>query len=113
MSNDQRTLRIRFEDLELSEAGSKAEILRQDLLAASEDVTVSIEKDDPSTMDFGATLVLVLGTPAVLAVAKGMADYLRRERGKITIATEEGIVIASGISGADAARIAEALSSKT
>ncbi len=111
MSIDTNTFRIRFEDVSVAEAGIKAAQLRQDLLDISSDVQVDIEREDPSTQDFGTTLALVLGAPAAVAIAKGIADYLRRAHGKIQIETAQGIVIAEGISGDDAARIVEALSS--
>lgn len=109
--SDQQTFTIRFEDISLDEAGKKAIALRRDLLDASPDVRVEIEKDDPSNQDFGATLILVLGTPAILAIAKGIANYLSRDRAKITIEAN-GKIIAEGVSGDDAARIAEAMSQK-
>lgn len=109
--NDKQTFTIRFEDVSLDEAGKKAVALRRDLLDVSPDIRVDIQKDDPSNQDFGATLILVLGTPAIIAIAKGIADYLSRDRGKITIEAN-GKVIAEGISGDDAARIAEAMSQK-
>ena len=73
------------------------------------DVDVTLTKDDATNQDFGATLVLVLGTPAVLALANGIASYLKRDRGQITIFAD-GKVVADKISGNDAARIAEVFS---
>lgn len=69
------TYTIRFEGGDLAEANAYAEELRDTLLEAASDkdvkVDVHVRRDDPTTMDFGGTLVLVLGTPAVLAIAKG------------------------------------------
>jgi hypothetical protein len=106
-----KTIKIRFEDVSLDVASQKARALRTDLLDVSPDVKLDIEKDDPTNQDFGATLVIVLGTPAVIAIANGIANYLSRDRAKITIETN-GRVVAEGISGDDAARIAEAISRK-
>jgi hypothetical protein len=111
MSDGEKSFKIRFENVSLAEGGIKASRLREKLLDTSQDVQAEIEKDDPSTQDFGATLVLVLGAPAMVAIAKGIADYLRRDRGSISIEAD-GKIIAQGISGEDAARIAEAMSSK-
>ncbi len=111
MSDEPNTYRIRFEGLSLAEANVKAARLRQDILDSTSDVSATVEKDDPLTQDFGATIVLVLGTPAILAVAKGIANYLARERGTISI-DADGTVVATGISGDDAARIAEAFGKK-
>ena len=49
------------------------------------EVSVSLTKDDATNQDFGATLILVLGTPAILAVANGIASYIARDRAKIVI----------------------------
>jgi hypothetical protein len=121
MRGDQRTFKIRIEDTSLAEARTKMVRLREDILDAVPDLHVDIEKDDETTLDFGTVLVLVLGTPAAIAIAKGtapaitaiakgIADYLRRDRATIAIECGDGKIIATGISGDDAARIAEALS---
>lgn len=109
MNAQTQQFEIRFEDLPVAEAGTKAARLRRELLDVSPEVTVNIVKDDPENQDFGATLILLLGTPAIIAVANGVASYLARNRGKITI-TKDGTVVAENISGDDAARIAEAFS---
>jgi hypothetical protein len=101
-------LAIRFENLSLAEAGSKVARLRNDLLDASSEIEVDVEKEDPTTQDPGTILVLVLGTPAILAIAKGIADFLRRERASIVIESD-GKVVAKGIRGEDASRIAEVI----
>jgi hypothetical protein len=105
-----KTITIRFQDVSLDVASQKARALRMDLLDTSPGIKVDIKKDDPTNQDFGATLVVVLGTPAVLAIAKGIANYLSRDRAKITIEANGKVVVAEGISGDDAARIAEAIS---
>ena len=111
MNDETQEFEIRFEDTSLIEAGKKAGKLRQELREISSDVSVSLKKDDPTTQDFGATLILVLGTPAVIAIAKGIASYLGRDRATISI-YKDGKVVASGISGGDAARIAEAFAKR-
>src|SRR5580700_4482471 len=48
-------------------------------------------------MDFGASIAIVLGAPAAVAIAKGLADWLRgREKVEITIQTAAGTVVARG-----------------
>jgi hypothetical protein len=111
MSDQTQEFEIRFEELTPAEAGTKAGKLSRELNQISPDVSVSLKKDDITNQDFGATLVLMLGTPAIIAIANGIASYLKRNHGKITI-YEDGKVIASGISGDDAARIAEAFSKR-
>jgi hypothetical protein len=111
MNVERSEFEIRFEDLSVAEAGTKASRLRRELLDASSDVDVTIKKDDPENLDFGATLVLVLGAPAVVAIAHGIASYLKRHGGSVTI-TKDGSVIAKNISGDDVARITEALAKR-
>src|SRR5690242_19169342 len=111
MDNETQEFEIRFEQVSLSDAGTNAGKLRRELNEISPDISVSLKKDDPANQDFGATLILVLGTPAIIAIAKGIASYLARNRGTISI-SKDGKVIATGISGEDAARIAEAFSKR-
>lgn len=112
MTDQTQEFEIRFEELSPPDAAIRAGRLRRELAEMSPDVNVSIKKDDPETQDFGATLILILGTPAILALAKGIASYLSRDRGTITI-YKDGKAVATGISGDDAARIAEAFSKRT
>jgi hypothetical protein len=105
---DKKAFRIRFEETSVADAGIMAADMRQKILDSSEEVQVEIERQDESFQEFGATMILILGSPAIIAVAKGIANYLNRQRGKITIEAD-GRVIAEGISGADASRIAEAM----
>ena len=60
-------------------------------------------------MDTGTLLAILLGTPAVIALAKGIADFLRKERASIRIEAD-GKVIATGLRSEDAAKIAESIS---
>ena len=85
MSDQTTTYKIRFENVSVAEAATKAAQLREDLFQVGGDVTAKLEKNDATTQDFGATLVLVLGTPSALVIAKGIASYLSRDRGSITI----------------------------
>lgn len=109
---DQKSVKIRFEGLSVADGNRCAAELRSQLLDEMDDVEIEIEKDDPSTQDFGATLAIVLGTPAAIALAKGIAAYLSRAGTSIAIEAG-GKVVAKGIRGEDAARIAEAFSSAT
>ena len=111
MTDAQQNFVLRFEGVNAREAGLHAAGLRETLLDTSPDVGVDLNKADGETMDFGATLILVLGTPAVLAVAKGIAMYLARERAGELVIERDGKVVFKGSSG-DAARIAEALGRK-
>jgi len=106
--NNVNTFRIIFENESSVEAGKKAQQLRDAILNSSPDVTAEIVKDDQSTQDLGTTIVLILGSSSVIAVAKGIANYLSRDRASITIETKDGKVVGTNISGEDAARMVEA-----
>jgi hypothetical protein len=104
-------VRIRLEDVSVAQASSGIKALRNDVLDADRSVKADIVQDDPTHQDFGATLVLVLGAPAAIAVAKGIANWLAREGGKATLTIDVGggkVVKFKGKS-ADAATIARAL----
>jgi hypothetical protein len=105
------TLVITFEDVPVSEAGQNVAALRDQLLDDCPGLKADIRKDDPTTQDFGATLVLVLGAPAVVALAKGLANYLSRRPNGTLIVKKDGDVIFRGDSK-DAATIAKALGRK-
>ena len=101
-------LALRFANLSVAEAGQKVTALREQLLDECPDVQADIRKDDPTTQDFGTTLVLVLGAPAVVALAKGLARYFGRDREGVLIIKRGESVIFRGNS-TDAVAIAKAL----
>lgn len=111
MDNNKQVFKIRFKDVSIAEAGVRARRLRKELMDSSADVHVNIDKDDQSNQDLGSTLIVILGAPAITKIAKGIADYLSRDRGKIII-ERDGKIIAEGLTGKDAARIVEAMSSQ-
>lgn len=75
---EQQTVRIKFEGVPLADRNRYAEDLLQTLASTDRSIRISREREDPASQDFGATLVLVLGTPAVLALARGVAKWLTR-----------------------------------
>jgi hypothetical protein len=110
--DSQQTVAIRFPELALSEAGQAARLLREQILDEAPEVEVGVQKDDTKTQDFGATLVLVLGTPAVVSLARGIAKWMMRERTVLEIEKdgEKVTIRAHGTLNENAARIVEALS---
>jgi len=106
------TVAIRFPELELGEAGRVAWQLREVILDDVPGAKADVEKDDRTNQDLGATLVAVLGTPAILALAHGVASWLRR-RGQtieIEIDGKRTRFRAEGPIDDNAVKIAEALS---
>jgi hypothetical protein len=111
MMDSSETLIVTFEDVPVSEAGQNVAALRDQLLEDCPGLKADIRKDDPTTQDFGATLILLLGAPAIVALAKGLSNYLSRRPNGTLVLKKDGDVIFRGDSG-DAATIAKALASK-
>jgi hypothetical protein len=115
---DKQEFVIRFEDLSPAEASVEAQRLQETLRDASRDIDVKLRRQRGETMDMGATLVLVLGTPAIIVAARGIAAWLG-ERGKrpgrlvVERIGSGGTVERFSFEGdsADAAKVAEALRS--
>jgi hypothetical protein len=94
-------------DTTLADANRLAEDL-QDYIERTEGVKLERIKDNENAQDFGATLVLVLGTPAILAIARGIQTWLgKRNNVTVTVKTPKGEIKATGVSGKDIPRILE------
>jgi hypothetical protein len=110
---DQQGYIISFDGISSAEANFYAEELRDTLLDASADVEVERKRDDPSTQDFGATLALVLGTPAVAIIARALGNWLTlRRKAAITIKTANGEIIGTNLTSQDILKLAELLLEK-
>jgi hypothetical protein len=108
-----------LEELTLSFAGATADEgnrYASDLEAFLRDVDPSVQlerrRERSDSQDFGSTLVLVLGTTAVSALARGLAVWLQRNAGaRIAVKNANGELVAEGLDSKDVARIVQALSS--
>ena len=110
---DQQTYVITFDDVSSADANRYVDELRNALLDATPDITVQRRRDDPRTQDFGATLVLVLGTPAVITAVKTISDWLKlRTSASLTIETPEKRIVVEHITSKNAAQLAERLLSQ-
>lgn len=93
-------VRITFEGVDRAEANRAVQELRQALIDRVDDVVASIDKEDADSQDGGATLVLLFGTSAAVAIAQGIRAYLTRrgdDRDRITIRTADGTeIVATG-----------------
>ena len=71
---------------------------------------VEKRRDDPSSQDFGATLILLLGAPAAVAVAKGIGQWLSLYRSaKVRIEQPNGTLIAENITSKQVFELAKLL----
>jgi hypothetical protein len=102
---------IRFPEEDARQAGKYAESLEEDIGELS-NIRVERQRERADTQDFGATLVLVLGTSSITALASGLAKWLQKNAGaRVSITTPDGaIVSAGGLESRDAAKIVGALS---
>lgn len=103
---------ITFPGASTAEANRYAAELAVALREVDQELRVEQERDRPDTQDFGATLLIVLGTASVTALAKGVASWLARHSGSRIQINSDGSVIASNLDSGDAARIAEAFRSR-
>ena len=93
------SFKIRFEDLTAADANRAA----AELQSMIEDfgIDAALVKDRADTQDFGATLVLVLGTEAAVVLAKAIYRYVAKRGDKVVIETAEGKVLATGAAAAN------------
>jgi hypothetical protein len=105
------SITIAFPDTSTAEGNLCASSLIETLRDIDPNVQAETARLNPDAQDFGATIVLVLGTASVTAIANGIAAWIGRHNTKIII-RKNGAVVATGLDSADAARIAEAISRK-
>jgi hypothetical protein len=100
-----------FPDATTAEANRFAGSLAETLCDRDPTIRVERVRERPDTMDFGATLAVILAAPAITELAKGIASWLARNSGaKIEIRRGgEVLVSARDLDSADAPRIVEVL----
>ena len=103
---------IKVEGTSVAEAGQLLQDLRETVLDSHSDVSATLERDDPEAQDFGATLVLLLGTPAIIAVAKGIQEWLKLHHSAELRMEKNGVVVAKNLTGKQAVDIAKILATK-
>src|SRR6185437_10650019 len=111
MSTETERIVVRFDNTSVAQANKYAEDLRQDLLDADASIDVERRREDPASLDFGATLLLLLGAPAIVVAAKGLKKWLARNNAvSLSLVTEQGVLVASNLESKDVPAIVEALS---
>lgn len=106
--SEQRFL-LEFEGISKAEANMYAGELRDLLQRTTKDATIEPAQSAPNVQDFGASLIIgVLGTPAVVILAKKIGEWMVRRRSvSITIKTASGSVVAQNLTSKDALTLAE------
>jgi len=103
-------IRICFNEVDVATAGNLAASLGEWVGGVDPTVSTQRQRTDPSTMDFGASLVVLFGAPAVVAVAKGIEGWLKAHHGaKITIISGNRKAVVENITSDNAVKIAEIL----
>ena len=106
MSSSEISLAI--EGVSAAEAARQAQALRQELQRTVKDVQVEQRRDKPNAQDFGATLVLILGAPAVVELARAIHAYMKRAGTSIVIRKDGKTVRLSGLESKDVAAALQA-----
>ncbi len=110
---NQQTFIVTVEGVSPADTHRYAEELRNALLDATPDLTVQRRRENPLTQDFGATLVLILGTPAVVAVVTAVGNWLKlRNSASLTWKTADGHMIVQNLTSKNATELAQLLLSK-
>jgi len=99
------TIMLEFPGASVAEANQLALDL-QDHLIANATSEVEVVKESNDTMDFGATLAIILGASSTIAIAKGIANWLMKQQDrKVTIKSATGEIIGENLSSKDIAII--------
>jgi hypothetical protein len=108
------TLIFEFGAAAPAEQNRLAESLRDALLDAAPGVQIERQRHDADAQDFGSTLVVILGTPAVVLLAKALRDWLTRTNAaSVQVKTSHGTVIATNLESKDVPAITSALLAAT
>lgn len=107
---DQQAYIITFENGSAADANRWASEFREYILDATSDAEVEQQRDNLYSQDLGSILSIVLGAPAVVAVAKVLGNWLTLHRQvSITIKTSQGEIIGKNLTSKDALKLAELL----
>jgi hypothetical protein len=109
------SLIVTFGNASTAEGNQFASTLAEALRDIDPSIIVDRQRERADTQDFGATLVVILGTAAATALAKGIAGWLARNSGaRIEIRRKgEVVLVATHLDSKDIPRIAEAISGKS
>jgi len=102
------SFRISFDNATDKEANKHAEELEKALTRTHPNVQLERERERPDTLDLGTVLALVLGTEAIVAVAKGIHAYLTKYHDvSITITDKDRKVEAKNLTAQTAVTVIE------
>jgi hypothetical protein len=101
---------IRFNEMEPADAGRAADSLQRSIQEADPTIQAKRTRVDDEAMDFGASLAVILATPAIVALAKGISNWLARTHtSRLTVIGPDGKTIVENIGAREAVYLAEKL----
>ena len=103
-----QTLVLSFADTPKDRANIFADDLRKELKRVAPTLSVDKQRESEAAQDFGATLVVIVTSAAVTALAKGIANFIAKHGTRIKIKIGNDVVEAKGIESHDAAAIMSA-----
>ena len=104
----QTTFILEIENESPEQTAAYLDELRETILDNSKDVTVEKYRDKSSKQDFFTGLAVVLGTPAVIALAKAIGEWLKlRRSAAITIKTHDDQLVVQNLTSDQATGLAE------
>jgi hypothetical protein len=106
------SLKMTFPGASLAEGNQLAGSLQECLRDVDPALVVERERTSGDTMDFGASLGVILAPAVISAVAKGVAAWLSRNSGvRLEIRQDDGtVIVLSHVDSHDVPRIVRALS---
>ena len=109
---DHSTYVLSFDDISPADASRYADELSNALLDATPNITVQRRRDDPRAQDFGNTLLLILGTPTTVALAKTIATVISnwlklRHDATLILKTPDGQITLRNIDSKQATALAQ------
>ncbi|MGQ3280526.1 MAG: hypothetical protein ACT6WE_28850, partial [Shinella sp.] len=97
LQDEKKTYQIQFDEGSAAERTLLAQSLQDYIAEVDADIDIQTTRENEEAQDFGSTLVLVLGTPVAIIVAKAIADFLHRNSGAMITISENGKVVARGL----------------
>lgn len=95
---DTISLDVTFEAETLHERNALANSLDEYLIATMIRIETDLKRENSNTMDFGATLAIIIGTSAATALAQGIGDWIKQKNNaKITVKLGDKILNLDGV----------------
>ena len=91
---------------ETASVANQSALNLQDYLLTVASERSEVIKDSDETMDFGATLAIILGTGSLIEISKGISNWMQKQPNKrINIKTSNGEILGENLSSSDIAAI--------